>query len=41
MYVITVLRHFSHLDLKVHKIENFFGAEFEFYTILLLVSLKY
>jgi hypothetical protein len=27
--------------LKVHKIENFFGSEFEFYTILLLVMLKY
>ncbi len=28
-------------NLKVHKIENFFGSEFEFYTILLLVMLKY
>ncbi len=28
-------------DLKVHKIENFFGSEFEFYTISLLVMLKY
>jgi hypothetical protein len=27
--------------LKVHKIENFFGSEFEFYTISLLVILKY
>jgi hypothetical protein len=27
--------------LKVHKIENFFGSEFEFYTISLLVMLKY
>ncbi len=27
--------------LKVHKIENFFGSEFEFYTIPLLVMLKY
>jgi hypothetical protein len=26
--------------LKVHKIENFFGSEFEFYTISLLVMLK-
>jgi hypothetical protein len=26
---------------KVHKIENFFGSEFEFYTISLLVMLKY
>ncbi len=29
------------LMLKVHKIENFFGSEFEFYTISLLVMLKY
>jgi hypothetical protein len=28
-------------DLKVHKIENFFGSEFEFHTISLLVMLKY
>ncbi len=28
------------LPLKVHKIENFFGSEFEFYTISLLVMLK-
>ncbi len=27
--------------LKVHKIANFFGSEFEFYTISLLVVLKY
>ncbi len=27
--------------LKVHKIENFFGSEFEFHTISLLVMLKY
>ncbi len=26
---------------KVHKIENYFGSEFEFYTISLLVMLKY
>ena len=26
---------------KVHKIDNFFGSEFEFYTISLLVKLKY
>jgi hypothetical protein len=34
-----------HIDLifplKVHKIENFVGSEFEFYTISLLVMLKY
>jgi hypothetical protein len=29
------------ISLKVHKIENFFGSEFEFYTISLLVMLKY
>ncbi len=28
-------------SLKVHKIENFFGSEFEFYTISLLVMHKY
>jgi hypothetical protein len=27
-------------NLKVHKIENFFGSEFEFYTSSLLVMLK-
>ncbi len=27
--------------LKVHKNENFFGSNFKFYTILLLVLLKY
>ncbi len=27
--------------LKVHKNENFFGSDFEFFTILLLVMLKY
>ncbi len=29
------------LPLKVHKIENFFGSEFEFYNISLLLMLKY
>ncbi len=28
-------------SLKVHKIGNFFGSEFEFCTISLLVLLKY
>jgi hypothetical protein len=28
-------------QLKVHKIENFFGSNFEFCTISLLVLLKY
>jgi hypothetical protein len=27
--------------LKVHKIENFFGFDFEFYAVSLLVMLKY
>ncbi len=27
--------------LKVHKIENFFGFDFEFYTVSLLVMIKY
>jgi hypothetical protein len=27
--------------LKVHKIENFFGSDFEFCVISLLVMLKY
>ncbi len=27
--------------LKVHKIENFFGFDFEFCTVSLLVMLKY
>jgi hypothetical protein len=29
------------VPLKVHKNENFFGFDFEFYTILLLVMSKY
>ncbi len=29
------------ISLKVHKIENFFGFDFEFYTVSLLVMLKY
>ncbi len=29
------------IALKVHKNENFFGSDFEFFTILLLVMLKY
>ncbi len=32
----------KHIFLNIlHKIENFFGSEFEFYTISLLVMLKY
>ena len=29
------------VPLKVHKIENFFGFDFELYTVSLLVMLKY
>jgi len=29
------------INLKVHKRENFFGSEFEFFTILQLIKLKY
>ncbi len=29
------------LTLKVHKTENFFGSEFEFNTISLLIMVKY
>jgi hypothetical protein len=29
-----------HKDLKVHKNENFFGSDFEFCTISLLVMFK-
>ncbi len=28
-------------NLKVHKREKFFGSDFEFFTILLLIKLKY
>jgi hypothetical protein len=31
----------SHFYLKVYKIENFFGSDFEFCVISLLVMLKY
>jgi hypothetical protein len=31
----------SFIVLKVHKIENFFGSDFEFCVISLLVMLKY
>jgi hypothetical protein len=35
-------RNFKHTNpLKVHKIENFFDFDFEFYTVSLLVMLKY
>jgi hypothetical protein len=40
IYIITKLLLFLFL-LKVHKIENFFGFDFEFYTVSLLVMLKY
>jgi hypothetical protein len=29
------------ITLKVHKNENFFGFDFEFYTVSLLIMLKY
>ncbi len=31
----------SDLVFKVHKREKFFGTDFEFFTILLLIKLKY
>ncbi len=31
----------SYFTLKVHRNENFFGSDFEFCTISLLVMLKY
>ncbi len=37
----TKLWRHTELELKVHKIENFFGSEFEFCTFSLLVMLKY
>ncbi len=38
---ITMYRQRGRIILKVHKIENFFGSEFEFCVISLLVMLKY
>jgi hypothetical protein len=40
MYLVVLSGQLTFL-LKVHKIENFFGSEFEFCTISLLVLLKY
>ncbi len=40
-YMCIVFSYTVWRELKVHKIENFFGSEFEFYTISLLVMLKY
>ncbi len=31
----------TRINLKVHKSEKFFGSDFEFFTILQLVKLKY
>jgi len=31
----------AYIFLKVHKREKFFGSDFEFFTILKLVKLKY
>ncbi len=39
--VMLIRAYWDAVPLKVHKIENFFGSEFEFYTISLLVMLKY
>ncbi len=39
--VLKKLGNFPVVTFKVHKIENFFGSEFEFYTISLLFMLKY
>ncbi len=33
--------HFSEICLKVHKCEKFFSSDFEFFTILYFVKLKY
>jgi len=43
LYIILYMTNIFQLIivLKVHKIENFFGSNFEFYTISLLVLLKY
>jgi hypothetical protein len=38
MYILYIV---TEITLKVHKIKNFFGSEFEFYNISLLVMLKY
>jgi hypothetical protein len=40
-YLYAKYKNRSLAHLKVHKIENFFGSEFEFYTISLLVMFKY
>ncbi len=37
----TQILHFSEICLKVHKREKFFSSDFEFFTILYLVKLKY
>ncbi len=49
MFIVHILVGFGHAlvgtrllgSLQVHKIKNFFGSELEFYTISLLVMLKY
>jgi hypothetical protein len=40
-YFIITSHDLKTLSLKVHKIENFFGSNFEFCVISLLVMLKY
>jgi hypothetical protein len=40
-WAFTQIFVFGDTPLKVHKIENFFGSDFEFCTISLLVMFKY
>ncbi len=39
--VSTIIQPLAWVDLKVHKNENFFGFDFDFCTVSLLVMLKY
>ncbi len=43
IYFVSKKKDFNdfNITLKVHKIENFFGSDFEFCVISLLVMLKY
>jgi hypothetical protein len=36
-----IIIHLCKIGLKVHKREKFFSSDFEFFTILYLVKLKY
>ncbi len=40
-YIYRVVLTLFWVSLKVHKREKFFGSDFEFFTILLLINLKY